>query len=87
MWGTIALSYPPPPTFPIVIDDSLWKNEAESFTIALTLGGYESAIAPKCGQYVHPQCSGINKKDITKINKCIKANKAEPFFKSLKCST
>ena len=78
------------PPLPIVIDDSLWKNEAESesFTIiALTLGGYESAIAPKCGQWVHLQCSEIKKKDITKINKCIKANKAEPFFKSLKCST
>ena len=37
----------PPP--PIVIDDSSWKNAAESFTVALTLtlGGYESAIAPK----------------------------------------
>ena len=32
----------------------------------------------KCGQWVHPQCSAINKKDITKINKCIKANKADP---------
>ena len=44
--GAIALSYPPP--FPIVIDDSSWKNAAESFTVALTLtlGGYESAIAP-----------------------------------------
>ena len=43
--GAIALSYPPP----IVIDDSSWKNAAESFTVALTLtlGGYESAIAPK----------------------------------------
>ena len=40
----------------------------------------------KCGQWVHPQYSGINKKEITKINKCIKANKAEPFFKCLKCS-
>ena len=41
--GAIALSYPPP----IVIDDSSWKNAAESFTVALTLtlGGYESAIA------------------------------------------
>ena len=26
------------------------------------------------------------KKEITKISKCIKANKAEPFFKCLKCS-
>ena len=41
--GAIALSYPP-----IVIDDSSWKNAAESFTVALTLtlGGYEIAIAP-----------------------------------------
>ena len=41
--GAIALSYPP-----IVIDESSWKNAAESFTVALTLtiGGYESAIAP-----------------------------------------
>ena len=41
--GAIALLYPP-----IVIDDSSWKNAAESFTVALTLtlGGYESAIAP-----------------------------------------
>ena len=45
--GAIALSYPPPP---IVIDDSSWKNAAESFTVALTLtlGGYESAIVPIC---------------------------------------
>ena len=43
-FGAIALSYPP-----IVIDDSSWKNVAESFTVALTLtlGGYESAIAPE----------------------------------------
>ena len=36
-------------TPPIVIDDSSWKNAAESFAVALTLtlGGYESAIAPK----------------------------------------
>ena len=36
-------------TPPIVIDDSSWKNAAESFTVALTLtlGEYESAIAPK----------------------------------------
>ena len=42
--GTIALSSPP-----TVIDDSLWKNTAENFTVAitLTLGGYESTIAPK----------------------------------------
>ena len=35
--------------FRIVIDYSSWKNAAESFTVALTLtlGGYESAIAPK----------------------------------------
>ena len=35
-------------TPPIVIDDSSWKNAAESFTVALTLtlGGYESAIVP-----------------------------------------
>ena len=35
-------------TPPIVIDDSSLKNVAESFTVALTLtlGGYESAIAP-----------------------------------------
>ena len=38
-------------TPPIVIDDSSWKNAAESFTVALTLtlGGYESAIAPNIG--------------------------------------
>ena len=40
-------------TPPIVIDDSSWKNAAESFTVALTLtlGGYESAIAPISGVY------------------------------------
>ena len=45
--GAIALSYPP-----FVIDDSSWKNVAESFAVALTLtlGGYESAIAPN---YLH----------------------------------
>ena len=42
------LHSPPPVPRPIVIDDSSWKNAAESFTVALTLtlGGYESAIAP-----------------------------------------
>ena len=42
--GAIALSY----TSPFVIDDSSWKNATESFTVApiLTLGKYESAIAP-----------------------------------------
>ena len=41
--GAIAISCPP-----FVIDDSSWKNAAESFTIALTLTlrGYKSAIAP-----------------------------------------
>ena len=41
--SAIALLYPH-----IVIDDSSWKNAAESFTVALTLtlGEYESAIAP-----------------------------------------
>ena len=40
-------------TPPFVIDDSSWKNAAESFTVALTLtlGGYESAIAPKNESY------------------------------------
>ena len=43
--GRYCTFVPPPP---IVIDDSSWKNEAESFIVALTLtlGGYESAIAP-----------------------------------------
>ena len=40
----------------------------------------------KCGQWVHSQCLGINIKEITEINKCIIANKAEPFFKCLKWS-
>ena len=47
--GAIALLHSPPPPPPsIVIDDSSLKNTAESFTVALTLtlGGYESAIAP-----------------------------------------
>ena len=46
--GAIALSYPPHPP-PIVIDDSSLKKAAESFAVALTLtlGGYESAIAPR----------------------------------------
>ena len=37
---------PAPP--PNVIDDLSWKNATESFTVALTLtlGEYESAIAP-----------------------------------------
>ena len=50
MFGAIALSYPP---LPFVFDDSSWKNVAESFTVALTLtlGGYESAIAP-CSYHV-----------------------------------
>ena len=36
-------------TPPVVIDDSSWKNAAESFTVALTLTfeGYESAMVPK----------------------------------------
>ena len=47
--GAIALSYPP-----IVIDDSSWKNAAESFTVALTLtlgagggGGYKKCNSAK----------------------------------------
>ena len=48
LFGAIALSYPqtPPPLPPYPL--LLWKNAAESFTVALTLtlGGYESAIAP-----------------------------------------
>ena len=50
LFGRYCTFVPPPPT---VIDDSSWKNAAESFTVALTLtlGGYESAIAPfKSGQ-------------------------------------
>ena len=45
--GILALlHFRTPP--PIVIDDSSSKNAAESFAVALTLtlGGYESAIAP-----------------------------------------
>ena len=40
------LHFPTPPH--ILIEDSSWKNTAESFTVALTLslGGYKSAIAP-----------------------------------------
>ena len=43
----MLLHFHTPP--PIVIDDSSWKNAAESFTVALTLtlGGYESAIVPR----------------------------------------
>ena len=43
-FGAIALSCVPP----FVINDSSWKNVAESFTVALTLtlGEYESAIVP-----------------------------------------
>ena len=41
----MLLHFRTPP--PIVIDDSSWKNAAESFAVALTLGGYESAIVPK----------------------------------------
>ena len=42
-------------TPPIVIDDSSWKNAAESFTVTLTLtlGGYESAIAPIILHFTH----------------------------------
>ena len=40
----------------------------------------------KRGQWVHPQFPEISKKEITKINNCIKNNEAEPFFKRLKCS-
>ena len=41
-------TFVPPPSPRIVIDDSLWKNAAENFTVALTLtlGDYENAIAP-----------------------------------------
>ena len=40
-FGAIALLYPL-----YCIDDSSLKNAAESFTVTLTLGGYESAILP-----------------------------------------
>ena len=44
-FGAIALSYPPLPPLPIVIDDSSWKNAAESFTASPNPNprGYESA--------------------------------------------
>ena len=44
-FGAIALSYPPPSPPPIVIDDSSWKNAAESFTASPNPNprGYESA--------------------------------------------
>ena len=53
-WGHCCTFVPPPPRPPIVIDDSSWKNVAESFTVALTLtlGGYKSAIAPVQGVYI-----------------------------------
>ena len=55
--SAVLLHFRTPPLlhFHIVIDDSLWKNAAESFTVALTLtlGGYESAIAPVL-QTPHP---------------------------------
>ena len=36
---------------------------------------------------MHPQCSGINKKEFTKIDKIIKSSKTgNNFFKCLKCS-
>ena len=66
------------------------QSETESAIIRHTRSRKQNKIdwmnCNKCGQWVHPQRSGINKKEITKINKCIKANKAEPFFKCLKCS-
>ena len=48
--GAITLSSPL-----IVIDDSSLKNATESFTVALTLtlGGYESATAPKYLRKTH----------------------------------
>ena len=40
-----------------------------------------------CNNWVHPQCSGINKKKFTKIDKITKSSKTENnFFKCLKCS-
>ena len=58
------------------------QPETESAIIRNTRSRKQNKIdwisCNKCGQWVHPQCSGINKKEITKINKCIKANKAEP---------
>ena len=66
------------------------QPETESVIIRNTRSRKQNKIdwisCNKCGQRVHPQCSRINKKEITKINKCMKANKAEPFFKCLKCS-
>ena len=60
------------------------QPETESAIIRNTRSRKQNKIdwisCNKCGQWVHPQCSGINKKEITKINNCIKANKAEPFL-------
>ena len=56
------------PPRPIVIDDSSWKNVAESFTIALTLtlGEYKSAIAPNfLGWTIF--FSGISKRKATNL--------------------
>ena len=41
-----------------------------------------------CNNWVHPQCSGINRKEFTKTEKIIKSNKTgNNFFKCLKCSS
>ena len=40
-----------------------------------------------CNNWVHPKCSGINKKEFTKIDKIIKSSKTgSNFFKCLKYS-
>ena len=54
IFGCYCTFIPPSPP-PIVIDDSSWKNTAESLTVALTLslGGYESAIAPIFDLEIH----------------------------------
>ena len=66
------------------------QSQTESAIIRNTISQKQNKLGwiscNKCGQCVHPQFSGINKKEITKINKCIKVNKAEPFFSCLKCS-
>ena len=65
------------------------QPETESAIIRNTRSRKQNKIdwisCNKCGQWVHPQCSGINKKEINKTNKCFKANKVEPFFKCLNC--
>ena len=72
IFGTIALSYPPPP----IIDDSSWKSAAETFTVALRGGEGEGGVR-KCNSAEFPIMAYLSDKYYTEYLKSISYNKMQ----------